>query len=53
MNAEVLAVSTFVWHEEVSLPEGLEPEALRRAVESRGTELGVDVTFRAIEADAL
>ena len=38
---------------EVGLPEGLDADALRAEIEQRGGELGVDVTFRAIDADTL
>jgi len=38
---------------EVALPEGLDADRLRGEIEARGGELGVDVTFRAIDADTL
>ena len=43
----------YVMVAEVSLPSGLDPDELGRELEARGRELGVDVTFRPIEADTL
>jgi glycine cleavage system transcriptional repressor len=38
---------------EVAVPDGQDPEELQSAIGSKGIELGVDVTFRPIDADTL
>ena len=38
---------------EVTIPSEQDPDALREAIEARAGELGVDATFRPIEADTL
>ena len=43
----------YVMVAELALPHGLDAVRLASAIEDRGRELGVDVSFRPIDADTL